>query len=510
MACHLSFTVYQQGSTLYTKTTLHNLPYIVSSEQSKMASHPTSMTDPGWNKVVKVGRRLRTVKLEDAKDVKEDGGGQQAWPTSFLSSSPPSLANSLDRSGPADDKTEHSLDDDEDKDHEPETVKTTRFDLLNFESDNSDQPIFTRELLHSIAQTTKSIQKRLSKPSSKRLTNLFASTQNGQIYRAWVVDPHDHHDDIRVEYLTRVEHHPAFQKQFGDYSDRLKQLRKYNTSVGNAYLPAAYFFTTYERRQRNVHINPALMQAWINKLAITKDLWRNSQSRKKLCCTIEAIARKSFRITRIVCIGLGKLDCRPSFYDSAIQHMAVFTIAETLNQLNRKADPKLPPIKIFLQDPNYDKQDQVLLKGLYDTGRGIGDSTSLEFVADPHGLLAIHSETIVITAYLPYTVPLVQILADLFSSTPKEGPVMMLCDSMELNCNKQHYCIRDRDAPHVVRWLEDKYEPRSEGISDHELEVSLMEDVYGEDWKQEGRRYWLSGMDLFLRKVDHSLGSVQE
>ena len=56
------------------------------------------------------------------------------------------------------------------------------------------------------------------------------------------------------------------------------------------------------------------------------------------------------------------------------------------------------------------------------------DGDNINFVSDPEGLLAIDAGTLVVTAFLPVQMPLVQVIADLFSKDPTEGPAAIICD----------------------------------------------------------------------------------
>ncbi|CAN9222805.1 unnamed protein product [Alternaria alternata] len=174
--------------------------------------------------------------------------------------------------------------------------------------------------------------------------------------------------------------------------------------------------------------------------------------------------------------------------------MAVFSIIQTLNQFYHQTNSNRPAIKLVLQDPNYEIKDHQILKRLSN------DGDNISFVSDPEGLLAIDAGTLVVTAFLPVQMPLVQVIADLFSKDPTEGPAAIICDIMTVDVEKREYSLSDRASPAVARFLTNHYEKAEDGFDDHGLEDELMADAYGDDW--ENRFYWLNWMDLWVRKFD--------
>lgn len=162
------------------------------------------------------------------------------------------------------------------------------------------------------------------------------------------------------------------------------------------------------------------MRWWNAKLRNTKELWEESGSCAQLYRIVRNCASKlKAPITKIICIGLGKLNSDPTFYQSAIQHMTVFSFAKTLDAYNQTKFPDSPPVAIIAQDPSYEMCDRILLQEL--------TKSSIDFsLSDPETLLAIDANTLVVTAFLPHTVPLMQIMADLFADRLTEGPAMIL------------------------------------------------------------------------------------
>lgn len=79
-------------------------------------------------------------------------------------------------------------------------------------------------------------------------------------------------------------------------------------------------------------------------------------------------------------------------------------------------------------------------------------------LSDPDVLLSIDKESMVVSAYLPTKVPLMQIMADLFgaSSNSSSGPGLMMTDIVREQTSP-YYCLRNCSSPHVARWLRDMY-----------------------------------------------------
>ncbi|RYN98320.1 hypothetical protein AA0120_g2627 [Alternaria tenuissima] len=220
------------------------------------------------------------------------------------------------------------------------------------------------------------------------------------------------------------------------------------------------------------------MQEYWAAMMHTKRLWKESSSRRKLREDFEETAKRCVPITQVVCFGLGALNLNKKFYHSAIQYMAVFSIIQILNDFYRQTDPDRHAIKLRLSN----------------------DGDNINFVSDPEGLLAIDAGTLVVTAFLPVQMPLVQVIADLFSKDPTEGPAAIICDIMTVDVEKREYSLSDRASPAVARFLTYHYEKAEDGFDDHGLEDELMADAYGDDW--ENRFYWLNWMDLWVRRID--------
>ncbi|CBX96736.1 hypothetical protein IAQ61_005401 [Plenodomus lingam] len=399
-------------------------------------------------------------------------------------------SESLDDGGPETDSSDDDLDDDDLDD-----MFDTLYDLV--ELDNHTQPLFTRDILNRFAEEQASIQQRLKEGSTpSTVDSVTGRGSNGQPYILWTASQDKRQNTVFVEYITRIDSLRAFQAKFGSVSARLSPLLRYNTDkaeVDKKWIPVPYFFTTLARAFDTEHLNKHKeMNNWVNILKRTKSLWQKSSSRSKLVQLMSA-ATQTTPIKKIVCFGLGQLSHDKAYYSSAIQHMAVFTMATCLNKINKENDPNAVPIKIILQDPCYVEKDHQLFKWLY------AARDDVEFVSDPQGLLAVDANTMVVTAHLPVSVPLMQILADLFMDDAKTGPAMLLCDIMHLDVNKRNYCYADRAAPHVAHWITSGYEKLKRGFSDHVLEPELRLDTFG-DGSHRNMKYWLTGMDFFIRK----------
>jgi hypothetical protein len=228
------------------------------------------------------------------------------------------------------------------------------------------------------------------------------------------------------------------------------------------------------------------MMIWRVTLDHTTSLWRKSASRAKLCSTLQTATLKGLHIKKIVCFGMGS-------YESWIQHLVIFTMAAWLKHVYRKTiDPDHPPIEVIIQDPNYVGKDRVILSE--------GFPGPIKFMEDPDALLAVDAHTLVVTAFLPVGVPLMQIMADLFAKDVKSGPAAFICDIMDLDAGKKEYSNRDRGTPAVAKFLLNQYDRKNNGFKDHVLEPELAKDTYRVASSGKERRYWLTSMDMWKRK----------
>ena len=385
------------------------------------------------------------------------------------------------------DEEEEEYDEDEEQYDEEDNMSHTLFDLQAL----ARQPVFTRELLQQIASHTRSIlttQKWLNRklgPSS-----LYWESTNGTQARIW--KGIDGANDVRVNYMTRVEMSLQFQRRFGNNWNRSKPLRTLNPYLPHRELnelAVPYYLESFRRAPDSTHLDTEGMNWWRNTLSRTQDLWENSLSWLQLRRIVQqGASRLRTPITKIVCIGLGELDMDPAFYQSAIQHMTAFSFAEVLDEFNRTAHPDCPAVEIIAQDPCYKPCDRILLQEL--------TKTPIDFSrSDPETLLSIDANTLVMTAYLPHTVPLMQILADLFAGQPENAPAMILGDRIEKPGGRTKWCFRNRDQPGVAQFLMQGYTKFPTNFVG--LDKELRQDLCG---GSKTLKYWLEGMMFCLRR----------
>jgi hypothetical protein len=374
-------------------------------------------------------------------------------------------------------------------------------DLVLQEAHRGYKPIYTRSLLEHIKLWVDCIYQETPLPVDQRsLQNLESVGSGRKCYKVWDWQGNESADAISVHYMSRVEIHPYFQLMYGKYSDQVKLLREYNEGSDFGYIDAPYAIQTLERRWSYEHNDNNRMEEYLKAILHTKGLWIKSSSYRQLNTTAEYIKAKCKPIKQVVCFGLGAINLNKAFYHSAIQYMAVFTIITKLNALYGHTQSN-DRIKLILQDPNYEKRDFNLLSKLW--------PDQIDFVSDSGGLLALDSSTLVITAFLPVQMPLMQIVTDLFSERPENGPAAIICDIMDLDISKREYSFRERGSPAVARVLLNHYEKLEGEFKDHDLQSELMEDAYGKDWKKNGRKYWLNSMNLWTRMPDAGLKEGQ-
>jgi hypothetical protein len=92
------------------------------------------------------------------------------------------------------------------------------------------------------------------------------------------------------------------------------------------------------------------------------------------------------------------------------------------------------------------------------------ETSTIDFVNDPDGLLAIMHNTLVVTAFVPNQYPLLQIIAD-------------LCDRVHVNTKQELYTLYNRTSPAVARMPSHRYVMLDGDFEDHELEPDLDEDT---------------------------------
>jgi hypothetical protein len=85
--------------------------------------------------------------------------------------------------------------------------------------------------------------------------------------------------------------------------------------------------------------------------------------------------------------------------------------------------------------------------------------------------------------------PPVQIIADMFHGDPTQGPVAIICDTMEVDPDKRLYSLKDRTSPATARFFTDHYDKFASDFLYHGLDEEFMADVYEDDWKKLDRYY---------------------
>ncbi|RAR08663.1 hypothetical protein DDE83_005867 [Stemphylium lycopersici] len=382
---------------------------------------------------------------------------------------------------------------------EAEPIYSDCFNLLAQDQHNEHKSIYTRQMLQYIKLQAGQINRELSLPTSQRtLQSLEASGLTKRRYKVWDWGDNAPTDTLLVDCLSRVEMHPDYQRKYSEHSTQLRLLKHYNKDCKDEYIDMPYTFSTSGRESSSENQGPDQesdkKREYQTAIKHTEGLWIESSSRDRLKATIQEIEAKPTKITNVICFGLGHINLNKDFYHSIIQHMAVFTIIDTLNELRRQRDPDHTPIRLILQDPRYTPRDHETMKWLFPY------DDNISFVSDPDGLLAINSGTLLVTAYLPFSMPLMQIVADLFAEDPSQGPVAMICDEMELDADKREYSVRDRASPGVARFLMGHYEKVDAEFDGYALESDFMADVYGKDWYEQNRYYWLNSMELWARR----------
>ncbi|KAH6031898.1 hypothetical protein HBI83_020360 [Parastagonospora nodorum] len=384
----------------------------------------------------------------------------------------------------------HAIHEDEEAEYDDEDdIIHALFDLEAL-GGHAGQPTFTRGLLQKVASDIRSISTIQKGLNRERENSLYWKGSNGPSARIW--KEVDGANDVTVNYMTRVEMSSQFQTLFGNDWKRSKPLRALNTNLSQHQLnelAAPYYLESFRRAADNTHLDAEKMNWWRDRLCHTQNLWENSSSCIQLCRIVrQGAARLRAPIAKIVCIGLGELDSSPAFYQSAIQHMTAFSFAEALDAFNRTAHPECPPVTIIAQDPCYKACDRILLQEL--------TNTLIDFsLSDPETLLSIHANTLVITAFLPHTVPLMQILADLFAGEPEKGPAMILGDRIVNPGGRTKWCFRNRDQPGVAKFLMGGYTLwPTEFVG---VDGELRKDLSG--WRKSWE-YWLGKMMFCLRR----------
>lgn len=357
---------------------------------------------------------------------------------------------------------------------EAECWRTHKVDLIAFEKEIKGKPIFTRKRLERFAVLRDMARNGEEYP-------LTARDIHGKLRVIW--KPADKEEfggketTVSLKYLTFVELSSQYDPPDEERSDNVQLLAKYN-KWEEEYIPQPVFLSNVPKFSSSCHLRPQDMKRWNDRLRYIKQLWTASSSASLLRQKFKKAAKRSVHIKKIVCVGLGNLrHSNEEEYQAALQHMTAFTIASTLNKTYKEDDASAPPVEIICQDPCYLERDRVLWKQGY---------KNISFVDDPNGLLTIDANTLVITAFLPTDVPLLQIITDLVPG----GPAGVICDRIDLTAEKEMFCIIDRASPRVREMLAGF---ERSGFEDYVVEREVWDHVCGHE------QYWLWAMECFLK-----------
>jgi hypothetical protein len=386
---------------------------------------------------------------------------------------------------------EHLEDIDSDDDtEEPEyAYGKYRVNLLVAERTYNWGPIFNEELLKTIGhmreQALKGEVKIIVYPDMLgKLQTVWERPESGEydiftLYATQIDLYKSSHTEMPHKRLPEIQSEPPYQR-----STMIELLHKYNP--GKEWIPCPFVLQNVKKTVCKIHLNEGAMKKSYADLNYTLRLWQKSKARFQLERRFYMASQGSVQIKKIVCLGLGALLDSDMSTPGLLQHFAAFTIARKLNACYKSVDPDCPPIKIFVQDPSYSESDRILLQRI----------DPITFVSDPQGFLEIDENTLVISFALPFGVPLMQILADIFESN--SGPAGIIGDTLHLDPTRSMYRYRRRDSPSVCRML-CSGEYRSRGFEDWSLDADpeLYKDIFPTGKKSP---YWLSKTTLYFRK----------
>jgi len=388
--------------------------------------------------------------------------------------------------------------DSDDQTQEPEySFGKYRVNLREFER-TYPWPIFTRELLRNIAE----LRSQVTKEKEKEILSLAYPDILGKNRIVWKA-PEGNENDVAIKYATRVDLHEDFQNKMAwkfvpeaenktpyQSSPMVELAHEYNgrsmKDIDTEWIPLPFVFENVETAVCRVHKNQKAMEEFSRTVGHATSLWINSKARTKLENRFFYASQGSAQIKKIVCIGLGSLFDNDMSCEGLLQHLAAFTIARKLHACYKTVQSECPRIKIIAQDPCYSEADRILL-------RGIGE---IAFVSDPQAFLEIDEHTLVLTFCLPYAVPLMQILPDMFE--PGKGPAALLCDTLRLDPERSLYRFRRRESPAVCQMLSPKHY-RMGKFEDWTLDQNLKEYIYPVGTK---KQYWLKNMTLYFRRAE--------
>ncbi|KAF2706066.1 hypothetical protein K504DRAFT_460151 [Pleomassaria siparia CBS 279.74] len=401
-----------------------------------------------------------------------------------------------------DDRRDPSSDED---DNGPDPYEEWMGNLKDFETNPAYVRIFTRKVLADISN----IRDRALDPANHTDGQTIRYRDIDRVIRTvwkapdWEeVIPTEECHEITVLMSTRVEMTKGFQikmphtslgrpkeKRPHKHSYKVELMHRYNSDAPTPYIPLPFVLWNTIKDKCNVHEDNNKMERLRNFVSPTANLWKNSSAAQHVRERFKATISWTVPIRKIVGIGLGPIREDKHLYGGILQYMAVFTIAATLDAANRAVDANHAKIRIILQDPAYQPKDKMLLEWLY---RG-----QVEMMRDPDGILAIDESTLVISAFLPNSVPLMQVIADMFD--PGTGPAGIMVDNLNVSKTKILFRCKERGSPAVTRMMQrGNYRDFSHEFR-HRLDEHILDHVHG---RRTGRRqrYWVEAMTVHLRE----------
>ena len=394
-------------------------------------------------------------------------------------------------------------------DEEPPEMQEHLVDLDALEKQRNNKPMFTRSLLLQIRKQQQTILEEARLPHDRRtVQHLTWRAPDGHLTKVWKNKNlfrsnrpnQERKKRVDVDFAPRVALDPDFQREYGWHVNATLMLRIYSDDVTmhsgteDVYLDAPYALSIEDQGRTFEHQDAKQMQKYRDAIAQSLAFWWKGQFARKFTRTIKGIAYLSAPIEKIVCFGLSVP--RPGrIHDSVFQHIPIFSMAKSLARQYKRLGLQQKKIKILLQEPNYEERDWTLLSELH-LLMDCEDSSDLEFVNDPDGLLAIDPSTMVVAPHLPSYFPWIQIIADLFASG--SGPAVIIGDNLAVDQEKQFFAIHDRGSPAVAKFLSERYEEFQVVLEGEKPwnELRLPAGItgynpYGIDW--------LPDMDIYVR-----------
>ncbi|KAF2113002.1 hypothetical protein BDV96DRAFT_648624 [Lophiotrema nucula] len=319
-------------------------------------------------------------------------------------------------------------------------------DLYTFDKTRNSHPIFTRELLQQAANSRNLAQQTGYKSC------ILAKDLNGidrVIWKPTLKSPAEGEvAHVNIQYLTYPEMTPELMGM-GWNGVKCQLLRDYNSGSdlsNDEHLAVPIFLQTVHWKEVE-DTSPnliAVLNEWRPYCQDLKRSWQSSKMFDKFQKLFISHANDSVPIEKIVCFGLGDLVIGGK--ESIRQHLMIFTMAEALDSFYMSQDPRADLVQVILQDPGYSTLEHVIFSEL--AGRAI------TFVDDPDGILGIDRNSLVVAPHLPTSMPLMQIIADMFWEDLDKGPVGIISDNLGSIAGRKTFMIADRVTPRVETMLQ--------------------------------------------------------